>query len=92
MDIIKGKIINYQNLFLLEGEKVIVSDLEYDEYDQICTVKIQEFANIIKNKIFYYKTIKLVNEEYLFEFDKFGKCKNGKFLVYYIRSRYERTI
>lgn len=85
---IKGSEIKYEQLFLYDGQEVIVSDLAYDEYDQICTVVVKERPHLIKGKklkIIFYKEITLYNEEFIFEFDSFGKCKNGEFKVYGMR-------
>lgn len=71
----------------MDGQEVIVHDLEYDAYDQICLVKVKNRPEITKSR----KTtkvkvlaseIQLENEEYLYKYDLFGKCINGEFKVF----------
>lgn len=81
--------LSFKALTMMNGNKVLVKDLEYDAFDQICEVKV-------KTEIFKpYKNAKprevaisltLENEEYLFEYDVItGKCKNGEFAVFSIK-------
>lgn len=80
-----GRKLSYKTLILMEGQKVVVHDLEYDAYDQLCEIKIikERLLNRITKKYQEYITkIVLFNEEFIFEYDAFGKCINGEFEVY----------
>lgn len=75
--------LSYKALLNMNNEEVIVQDQEYDIFWQRCKVKLIETPILLKNgKVFYKKNIKIINEEYLFEFDDNGKCLNGEFLVF----------
>ena len=73
-------------LMSMEGQKVLVKDLEYDTYDQICEVKLKKELreNKLKRKNRFDVVITelwLENEE--FKFTYYGyKCGNGEFKVY----------
>lgn len=73
-------------LMNMEGQKVLVHDLEYDSFDQICEVKIERtiVKNLAKKNAPYKEVITklwLENEEFIFEFNG-AKCHNGEFDVY----------
>lgn len=79
--------LTYKALLLMNGYTVVVHDLEYDCYDQICEVQVEEKPLIEKCR----KTtkvrvppsyIKLVNEEFTFIYNNRGNCENGEFEVY----------
>lgn len=79
--------LTYPSLLLMDGEKVIVHDLAYDSYDQECEVKVGIKPEIIKTKRttkvkVLASKIQFINEEYIFEYNEFGKCVNGDFEVY----------
>lgn len=79
-----GRKLPYKTLILMDGQKVIVHDLAYDAYDQICKIKVveQTLLNKFTNKFQKIITgIILSNEEYTFEYDCYGKCVNGDFDV-----------
>lgn len=79
-----GRKLPYKTLILMDGQKVIVHDLAYDAYDQICEIKVieQTLLNKFTNKFQKIITgIILSNEEYTFEYDCYGKCVNGDFDV-----------
>lgn len=79
-----GRKLPYKTLILMDGQKVIVHDLAYDAYDQICEIKVveQTLLNKFTNKFQKIITgIILSNEEYIFEYDCYGKCINGDFDV-----------
>ena len=75
-------------LMNMEGQRVLVKDLEYDAYDQICEVKVNK--KLIENKLKKKNRFQLVvtelwleNEEFIFTFNGL-KCGNGEFKVYSI--------
>lgn len=73
-------------LMNMEGQKVLVHDLEYDAFDQICEVKMEKamVKNLAKKNTTYKEVITklwLENEEFIFEFNG-AKCHNGEFEVY----------
>ena len=75
-------------LMNMEGQKVLVKDLEYDAYDQICEVKVKKkiIENKLKKKNKFQTVIAelcLENEEFVFTFNGL-KCGNGEFKVYSI--------
>lgn len=80
--------LKYLALTKMNGQKVIVHDLVYDCYDQICEVKVKEiwkaFYNSKKQQKENYKILKVIlfNEEFFFEYDYYGNCINGNFEVY----------
>lgn len=78
--------LNVFALMNMEGQKVIVHDLAYDAYDQICEVKMEKtmIKDLSKKKNQYKEVITklwLENEEFIFEFNG-AKCHNGEFEVY----------
>lgn len=80
-----GRKLSYKTLILMDGQKVIVHDLEYDAYDQLCEIKVikERLLNKITKKYQEYITkIVLFNEEFTFEYDALGNCINGEFEVY----------
>ena len=75
-------------LMNMEGQKVLVKDLEYDTYDQVCEVKVNK--KLIENKLKKKNRFQLVitelwleNEEFIFTFNGL-KCGNREFKVYSI--------
>ena len=75
-------------LMNMEGQKVLVKDLEYDTYDQICEVKVNK--KLIENKLKKKNRFQLVitelwleNEEFIFTFNGL-KCRSEEFNVYSI--------
>lgn len=76
--------LSYKALLLMEGQRVIVHDLAYDCYDQVCKVKLihGRYLNKKLKPVEYISGIILENEEYKFEYDWNGECKNGGFKVY----------
>ena len=81
--------LNVQALKYMDGQRVIVHDCEYDEFDQICTVHIVKkyINNHYKKKppaIEVITEIRLENEEFLFQYvpPLFNKCMYGDFKVY----------
>ena len=72
-------------LMHMEGQNVVVHDLEYDAFDQVCEVKMQKtiIKDINKKKGSKEVITKLwlENEEFVFEFNG-TKCHNGEFEVY----------
>ena len=75
--------LKYNALQYMDGQKVIIHDLEYDAYDQECAIKIEK--NILfnnKKKIEFVKQIKFYNDEFIFLMDRNGKAINGNFEVY----------
>ena len=80
-----GRKLPYKTLLLMDGQKVVVHDLAYDAYDQICEIKVikQALYNKITKKFqTVINEIILFNEEYKYEYDVCGKCVNGEFEVY----------
>ena len=83
-----GRKLPYKTLILMDSQKVIVHDLAYDAYDQICEIKVIEqiLLNKFTNKFQKVITgIILFNDEYTFEYDCYGKCVNGEFDVESLR-------
>lgn len=83
-----GRKLPYKTLLLMDGQNVIVHDLTYDAYDQLCKIKVveQNLLNKFTNKFQKVITgIILSNEEYTFEYDCYGKCVNGDFEVESLR-------
>ena len=78
--------LNFNALLNMDRQQVIVKDLEYDEYNQVCTVYVRtrlEFRSFMSNKCkLTILGIDFKNEEFTFQMDKEGKCVNGKFEVY----------
>lgn len=78
--------LTYSALCNMDGLIVTVKDLEYDSYDQICTVRVKR--NITKNSrgkfVCYVSGIELFNDEFVFIYNSAGQCQNGKFEVYSI--------
>ena len=73
-------------LMNMEGQRVLVKDLEYDTYDQICEVKVKKEIkeNKLKKKNRFDVVITelwLENEEFKFIYNGL-KCGNGEFKVY----------
>lgn len=73
-------------LMNMEGQRVLVKDLEYDAYDQICEVKVKKELreNKLKRKNRFDIVITklwLENEEFKFTYNGL-KCDNGEFKVY----------
>ena len=73
-------------LMNMEGQRVLVKDLEYDTYDQICEVKVKKELreNKLKRKNRFDVVITelwLENEEFKFTYNGL-KCSNGEFKVY----------
>ena len=73
-------------LMNMEGQRVLVKDLEYDTYDQICEVKVKKKLreNKLKRKNRFDVVITelwLENEEFKFTYSGL-KCSNGEFKVY----------
>lgn len=73
----------------MEGQQVIVHDCVYDEFDQICTVRLEKgviyHPRRKKNQVEVYVTgIILENDEFIFQYNPplFDKCIYGKFRVY----------
>lgn len=71
----------------MDGQHILVKDIENDVFDQICEVKI--IKNYVttgsKKKLKmeeYVNGIQLINEEYLFEYNWKGECENGEFRCY----------
>ena len=80
--------LKYKALLGMEGFKVLVHDLEYDAYDQVCKVYFERQTTIDK-KTYKYKTrikkIYLANEEFRFDFNWRGEPANGDFEVYSLK-------
>ena len=79
-----GRKLSYKTLILMDGQSVIVHDLEYDAYGQLCEIKVvkERLLNKITKKYQEYITkVILFNDEFTFEYDAFGKCINGEFEV-----------
>ena len=81
------KKLSFNALLLMDEQKVIVHDLEYDSYDQECIVKVSEKPSVEKarrsTKVrVVASNISLINEEFIFEYNCNGKCLNGDFEVY----------
>lgn len=73
-------------LMNMEGQRVLVKDLEYDAYDQICEVKVKKELreNKLKRKNRFDIVVTelwLENEEFKFTYNGL-KCDNGEFKVY----------
>lgn len=84
------KTLSLTALSMMEGQQVIVHDLVYDEYDQLCIVMINRRIrhNSHKKKNNYEaicNKIWLENDEFKFEYNEDGTCKNGDFIVYSCR-------
>lgn len=77
--------LSFNALKLMDGQSVMVHDLEYDAFDQPCIVRVC-YKNVVVNKKFktqmVIEKIQLYNEEFLFEYDFLGRCVNGEFTVY----------
>lgn len=78
-----------QAIRCMEGQQVIVHDCIYDEYDQLCVVKLtKEYIykpNRKRNQVEERITgITLENDEFVFQYVPpfFDKCLYGKFKVY----------
>ena len=80
--------ISYKALHAMEGFKVLVHDLEYDAYDQECTVYF-ESTTIVNKKTYRIQQrvtkIYLANDEFKFEYNFLGKPCNGDFEVYSLK-------
>ena len=77
--------IPYKTLLLMDGQKVIVHDLAYDAYDQICEITVIKqilYNKITKKSQTVITGMVLFNDEYKYEYDVCGKCVNGEFEVY----------
>lgn len=85
------KQLSFSQLYLMDGEKVLVKDLEYDICDKICQIRVNyKWQRIIKSWKFakVISSIDLVSEdeEYIFTYDHLGTCQNGNFIVYSLRN------
>ena len=71
----------------MDGFQVLVHDLEYDAYDQICTVRVIRDTYIDKKFKPITKIIgcELFNDEFIFTFNFLGNCVNGEFEVYSLK-------
>ena len=80
--------LKYKALLGMEGFKVLVHDLEYDAYVQICEVCFGRQTTVDK-KTYKQKTkikkIYLANEEFRFDFNWRGEPANGDFEVYSLK-------
>lgn len=76
--------LSIKTLECMEGQEVIVKDLEYDAYDQVCTVRLVRdlFKNYKGEYQIYTKEIILENEEFIYVGSCIEGCVNGKFEVY----------
>lgn len=79
--------LSYKSLLLMNHERVLVHDLQYDCYNQVCEVRTFSEPKLEKSRknirvIIGASKIQLFNEEYLFEFDNLGNCINGEFEVF----------
>ena len=87
-NIIYKKRIKYKALLGMNGMYVIVHDLEYDAYDQICKVHLN-YINVINKRTYKFKqvleSITLENEEFIFTFNWQGEPNNGDFIIYSIQ-------
>ena len=81
--------LSYKALTLMEGQKVKVHDLEYDIYDQICTVRHRKEWDGTKRIL---TGIHLDNEEYIFTYTQTGKPSNGDFEVYTLDDEQDKTV
>ena len=81
-DNLKHKL-SYKALLNMDGFQVLVHDLEYDAYDQICTVRVIRDTYIDKNFKPITKIVgcELFNDEFIFTFNFLGNCVNGEFEV-----------
>lgn len=83
-----GRELSFSALAMMNEQKVLVKDLEYDAFDQICEVKVEtEIFKPYKNAKPREVATKLTleNDEFLFEYDVITKaCLNGKFAVFSI--------
>lgn len=84
----KHRVLSFKVLCLMEGQKVVVHDLAYDNYDQICEVTVQKEllpnpnSKSKKTYIEHLKGITLENDEYIFQYNELGQCQDGDFVVY----------
>ena len=87
-NIIYKKRLKYKALLGMDGMYVIVHDLEYDAYDQICKVHLN-YVNTINKRTYKFKqvleSITLENEEFIFTFNWKGEPNNGDFIIYSIQ-------
>lgn len=74
-------------LLYMDGQSVIVKDLEYDAYDQICTLNIEKVMLPVGKKYKEFpKTLNFSNDEFTFEYDLVtNQCVNGEFKVFSLR-------
>lgn len=80
--------ISFKAIKNMEGQKVLVRDIEYGGPNQICTIKIN-YAVPSNNRLLLNKKIKdvienieLIGEECTFKYTSWGTCVNGEFKVY----------
>ncbi len=68
----------------MDGQYVVVKDLEYDSYDQLCTVKVETTYWKLGKKLHEAPTkLILSNDEFTFEYDIIKhEYVNGAFKVY----------
>ena len=70
----------------MEGHQVLVHDLEYDCYDQLCVVKKETRTYRSEGKRNYTVTLlTLENDEFVFSYDWRGQPERGSFEVYSLR-------
>ena len=80
--------LSFNALQFMDGQTVVVHDLEYDCYDQECVVKVNRvkvlnpFKGQKKKLVEFVQSIEFENEEFKFEYGFNGKCLNGEFEVY----------
>lgn len=84
----RGRKLSYQALKGMENTEVLVHDLEFDAYDQICVVHLvyapgfRAYGRGSKSQMPAISEIYLENDEYLFIYSAGGNCKNGEFECY----------
>lgn len=84
----RGRKLTYEAVKYMEDMPVLMHDLEYDIYDQLCYVNFIRkpwFKINTKGKSSYGESITeihLVNEEFTYIFNIGGLCKNGDFECY----------
>lgn len=74
--------ISFKAIKNMEGQKVLVRDIEYEGPSQICEIKI--LTDFIKGKIVM-TGIQLEGEECSYYYDFMGRCKNGEFKVFTLK-------
>lgn len=85
-DITQLNRLKYKALLYMEGHQVLVHDLEYDCYDQICEVKKETRTYRSEGKRSYTVTLlTLENEEFVYSYDWRGQPERGNFEVYSLR-------